>query len=158
MALALIWYYIITAFVIGVGLLLMLGRVIRYAIITDSKGEYIDRVKFKATDKTFRYGKRTYNVILEATHFNVKQLFGIWKNRFYFYDLDNPNPKILDKKNEPIIDTELYDVMMENRIATELANQSKSSLSALLTRKNIIIFIIALLAIWWLSSHGWKLT
>lgn len=96
-----------------------------YAKIFDEKGQFIKNQRFAPYNNVFSYKNKSYNIILkDISYFDIKGI--LWTNRYYFYNLSNPNPLILDKKCEPVLSPELYNIMLETTTAQKLNDLSKS--------------------------------
>jgi hypothetical protein len=127
------------------------------AIFFDDKGEYLDVCKLKRSQDTFKYGsgkeQRQFNIILDnCTTFNRKGL--LFDKRYYFYNINNPMPLILNKRCEPVFNSKLYNVMMETNVAQQLNDLAKDSFAKYLTPRNIIIAIIIIGVIIYFASGG----
>jgi hypothetical protein len=124
-----------------------------FAIIFDDNGDFVNCIRFKQKDSTIKFEKRQYNIILDkASHFNRKGLFH--DKRFFFYNLNNPNPILINKKIEPIFSSKLYNIMLETKVATDLNNLADGGLGQYLTPRNIIIGIIVIGVIIYFTSGG----
>jgi hypothetical protein len=131
------------------------GITLYRAMLYDDAGEHVTTVKFKRNDKTFTHKKRTYNIMLDkATQFTEENL--LFEKRFFQYNINNPNPFLLNKKAEPIVDAEVYKIQLETKILKDLNDLSKGGLAALLTPRNIIIGLIVIGVLVYLST-GHKL-
>jgi len=115
----------------------------RLACFYDDKGEYLGKIKFSKWDNLIKTKKRTYNVIREKA--TITKIKGFFKDKEYtHYNVNNPNPILLDKTTRPILDAEVYNVQLETKVMRDLNNLSKKSLSDLLTPATIIIIVIVI--------------
>lgn len=111
-----------------------------WAYFYNDRGEYVGRKSFSQKERTFKYGNRSYNIILkEGTE--TKFDYFLWERRIYYYNINNPNPIKMDKKAEPILDAEVYNQFLETKVIKDL-NDISSGLGQYLTPRNIIIGII----------------
>lgn len=117
----------------------------------DDNGRFIKKVRLKRHEKRFRYNKKSFNIDeKEAGETNLD--YWLFEKRFYHYNINNPNPFKLDKKGEPIMDSALYDIQLETKVAMDLNNLNEGNLSKLLTPRNIIIGLIVIGIIYFLLS------
>lgn len=125
------------------------------AVFYDDDGEEVKKKLFKSTHGNFKDGKRSYIIDLkQSSYFELRGV--IWNTRYYSYQLNNPMPMLLNKKHEPIINTELLNIQLENKVARDLNRVGDNKLSELFTPRNMIYLGIGLLAIWFFWS-GHKL-
>lgn len=123
----------------------------RYALFYDDKGEFLGRAKYKKWDSLIKVGKRRYNIIKEkATITKIKGLF--FDKEYTHYNYNNPNPMLLDKKQEPIYNAELYNIQLDTKVMRDLNNLAKKSLAELLTPINILIGLIVIGVIIYLAT------
>lgn len=90
------------------------------ALLFDDNGEFLDIQGFKRSDDYFTYGSgkdaRKFNIILNNCTTWEKRHLIRGNKRYYYYNINNPNPILLDKKSEPIISSKIYNVMLETKI------------------------------------------
>lgn len=124
----------------------------------DEKGDWHGKKHFSKHSKTITYGKGSYNIDFKRMSYKrVVMLPGLWEKRVYFYNTSNSNPILIDKKSEPIMSPELYDIQLKTKVARELNDLANEGLlSKILTPKNIAIGIVLIVVIWFISS-GQKL-
>jgi hypothetical protein len=125
-----------------------------YALFYDDKGEFITRHRIGRWEKIFKYKNKSFNVIEdEAT---ITEIKGLWHDRYYYhYNINNPNPMRLKKVAEPIINSDIYNVQLETKVARDLNDLAKTGLSALLTPRNIIIAIVIIgILVYLLTGHN----
>lgn len=128
----------------------------RKARMFDEKGNYHGTASFSKKDKTFDYGKGSYNVDEEnATVMEGWVLPVIWKEKIYYYNITHSNPIRLDKKSTPMLSPELYNINLKSKVARDLNNVGQGSfLDNLLTPTNIIIALVVIGGILYITSNG----
>lgn len=121
------------------------------ALFFDERGKFLKSKKFNPLKQLIQFKDKTYNIDLKnASYIEEKNFFN---TRYtYFYNISNPNPLILDKKADAILNPELYNVMIETRVTQKLNDLYKSSLSDWLTPRNILIFLIVAGILYWLIT------
>lgn len=116
-----------------------------YAKIFDSRGEFLKNKNFSKYDTTFKFRNRRFNVNAQkGSFYEVTTIPFLLKKRYYFYNYDNPDPLILQKNVEPLINPELYNTIIENEEAKKLNNLHKKNLLNMIDPKIIIGVLIAL--------------
>jgi hypothetical protein len=122
----------------------------------DERGEKHGKKSFKRKDTTFKYGKGSYNIDFQNSTYEEDNpiWLGIWKRRSYFYNTHNSNPIKLDKKAEPPISPELYNINLETEVAKKLNDLSKGKLADFITARNVLIALAAGGVFWYLKSTG----
>lgn len=110
----------------------------RIGAFYDDKGEYIGKKGFSKTDKSFDFAQGSFNVVPEkVTYTEVKRWY--WDVHIYHYNINNPNPFNFSKKVEPIMDAELYNIMLKTKIARDLNDLAKGNRWDWLNFKTIAI-------------------
>jgi hypothetical protein len=94
-----------------------------FANFFDEKGDFIKRIHIDQFQPIFNFRKKAYNVIKEASYIDLGGI--LWDKRFYFYKIDNTNPIKFDKKVEPILEPELYNILLETETAKKLNDSHK---------------------------------
>ena len=123
------------------------------AIFYDDRGEYIGTKKFDRKEAHFKYNDGAYNIsIKDSTMFEVKGLF--FNKRYFQYNLNDPNPILMDKKREPIMNARLYNINLETKLAKQLNDLDKGDWEKLFTFKNIVIVLAILGAVYYFASGG----
>lgn len=127
------------------------------ALLFDDKGEHLDIVGFKRKSDIIAYAHgtnaRKFNYIPDNCSYWEKR--GIFFNkRYYFYNVNNPNPYIFKKTAEPVINSKIYRVMLDTKVAQDLNKLASGGLAQYLTPKNIIIGLIILGVIIYFASGG----
>jgi hypothetical protein len=127
----------------------------RRAWFFDKKGEYHGKKGFKKHDRTFKYGKGSFNVDFQESSYkeDVPVPF-LWRRRTYFYNTENSNPIKLDKKAEPRLSPELYNINLETKVARDLNDLAKKGILSFLNPKIIIILLVGGAIAYYLFSGG----
>lgn len=126
---------------------------IKKAIRFDDNGVFIDIVKIPKQEPYFGKKHKSYNVMdKEASFFKMK---GLIIDKIYFlYNINNPNPYKVDKKCEPIMNSDAYNSMLETKVIRDMNKLEKSPISDLLTPRNIIIGLVVIGAIIYFATGG----
>lgn len=117
----------------------------RVACFYDDKGEYIGKKSFSKTAQTFKFNNKAFNIYHGDDTFLVTSTLikrWYWDIELYHYNINNPNPIILNKKAEPILDSEMYNIQLETKVARDLNDLSKGGLFDNLNMKTVFILII----------------
>lgn len=110
---------------------------ITYAKIWDEKGEFLKNVKIKPKKKLFNYDDKSFNIKLkDASYYNDNKLF--YNRRFYQYNVDCPDPIKINKKVEPLINSDDYNTMLETKQLKKLNELEKKGLFGNLDFKTIL--------------------
>jgi len=125
-----------------------------YALIFDKKGNYLKKIKINRKDSTFKYGNKRYNIILnDVSWFKRKTI--LFNHYYYFYNINNPMPLNILSNIEPVMDSELYNIMLDTKVAKDLNNLPFSfNMDMLKNPKIIFIIIIIVIAIIYFSTGG----
>jgi len=116
----------------------------RIACFYDDKGEFIGKKAFSKTDKLLDYEGRTFNIFQDGIS-STKMKRWYWDVEQYHYNINNPNPFLLNKKCEPKVDSEVYNIQLKTKVMRDLNDLSKGSIFGNLNAKTI--FILAGVAI-----------
>jgi hypothetical protein len=128
----------------------------RIACFYDDKGEFLSKKGFSKTAKTFDYDGKSYNIYQDdATATKVKRWY--WDLEEYHYNINNPNPMLLNKKAEPILDSEMYNIQLKTKVARDLNDLSKKGLFANLDFKTAMVILIVIVVIYMLATGKIKL-
>lgn len=124
------------------------------AIMFDNSGHYIGKRKINYRETTFKYKDKTYNFMPnDCSFFSLSTL--PFKKKYYFYNLYNPNPMVLDFKKEPIISSAAYNNILETDLLKKLSALSKPNFfDIILQPKFIILAIILVVGVWYFASGG----
>lgn len=123
----------------------------RVACFYDDKGEFLGKKGFSKTAKILEYRGGSYNIFQEgATFTTLKRWY--WDVEQYHYNINNPNPFLLNKKAEPIIDSEIYDIQLKTKVARDLNDLSKKSWLASLDFKTVIIILAIIVVIYMIAT------
>jgi hypothetical protein len=124
----------------------------RIAVFYDDKGEYLGKKGFSKWDSLIKTKTKTYNVLKDKA--SITKIKSIWRDKEYtHYNVNNPNPFLFDKKGEPILDAEVYNVQLETKVMRDLNNLSKEGFK--ITPLMIIIGVVVVgIAIYLLTGHS----
>lgn len=125
----------------------------RVAVFYDDKGEQIGRKGFSKTAKLVYFQDKAFNVFHEASSTLYKRWY--WDINQYHYNINNPNPLILNKRSEPILDSEVYNVQLKTKVIRDLNDLAKGNLT--LSPKVIIIGLIVIVAIYMIVTKQIKI-
>lgn len=122
----------------------------RRAYIFDNLGHEVGNKFFGKTDEKFRFDNRTFHTPqcykIHITK-KIRECF-LWTEHEYFYNIDSPDPLVLDKKVEPKVNSALYDTMLDTSMLRELLAMSKSGFKIELKHIVIAGLVIGALLIW----------
>lgn len=122
----------------------------RVAYFVDDKGSFIGSKGFSLTSKTFKYENKSYNINHEkATFILFKRWY--WDIEVYIYNINNPDPYILQKTAEPLMDAEMYNIQLESNFAKQLNEMSKGKIK--IDFKTIIIILIGIAILYLLFTN-----
>lgn len=111
-----------------------------YAVFYDDLGVLVGRKKISYRDETFSYKEKTYNFLpKESSYFKVAKPLRYEKH--YFYNLNDPNPILLDKKHEPLMRSDVYKTVLDNDLVSQLNNLKKNKFLAWLMQPKVLITI-----------------
>ncbi len=114
------------------------GIKVNRGVIYDENGKSIKIKTFRPLSKFFSWDTRSYNIDLHnGSWFKVRGL--MWDTYYYHYRVDDPNPLVIKTQVQPIMNSDLYNTMLETKVTRDINNLAKSKLSQFLTPKNIII-------------------
>jgi len=122
-----------------------------YAIIKDSDLQPHTTIRIKNRNNSFRYEKKTYNVIRDKRVFTESKTTNILqvKKKFYYYIENNSNPLQLTENNlTPVIDPTVYDSLLESNIIIKLNTYSNNWLANIEPKHMIVIGIVILILLY----------
>jgi hypothetical protein len=130
----------------------------RLAVFYDDKGEEVGKKSFSSTAKLITFKGRSFNVFSDCSSFtSMKRWY--WDLEIYHYPLDNPNPLVLNKKCEPLMDSEAYNVQLTTKVLKDLNEHGKKGLLSSLTPMQIIIGLVVVVALYFiLTGQTGKIT
>lgn len=111
-----------------------------WAYFYDDRGDYVGRKKHSNLDKTFKYKDRSFNFIPKKSTQTRFDYF-LWERRVTYYNINNPNPILMDKKAEPVLDSQVYNQQLETKLIIDL-NQLPNDYLKFLTPQTLIIGLI----------------
>lgn len=109
----------------------------RIAYFYDDKGRFVGKKTFRKTDSLITFQGRKYNINYNATWTYFNRWY--WDLEVYQYSLNNPDPFLLNKKGEPLMNSEQYNIQLETKVARDLNDLSKGNFLANLNWKAILI-------------------
>ena len=128
-----------------------------YALFFDDKGEFVKFTKFNPHSGYFTHKSGSfegkYNIDLLKPSVWKYRTF-LWDSYYYFYLLHNPDPILINKRVEPILNPELYHTLLETKVARELNDLAKPDWMKLMTPTNILIAVIAIAVIVYFLTGG----
>ena len=125
----------------------------RIAVFYDDKGEQIGRKGFSKTAKLVNFQDKAFNVYHEASSTLYKRWY--WDINQYHYNINNPNPLILNKKCEPVLDSEVYNVQLKTKVMRDLNDLAKGNFN--ISPKMIIICVIIIAVAYMIATKQIKL-
>ena len=124
-----------------------------YALFFQDDGTYIGKTKVKFTEPTFIYSNRSYNFKPDiCSKIKLTRFFSTHK--FYLYNINNPDPYLLNKVPSPVMDSRVYKSTLENKLVEELNNLSKSGFLEWLMQPKVLITILVIGVIIWYFATG----
>lgn len=122
------------------------------ALFFDSVGYPVGIKKIHWSEPTFAFEDRIYNFLPDkCSFFKIKNIFS--STKYYFYNIENSNPILLNGENKGIIDPVAYKRILETDLIKKLNDLSKSNFLAWLMRpKVLLIVIVAILVIYYFAS------
>ena len=121
----------------------------RVAVFYNNRGDEIGSKGFSRSQAIIKFDGGSYNspnCFTERISYTTFYRW-YWDVDTYHYILGNPNPVQLDKRGEPLINSDVYHTLLENKRMLELNELSKPK-SILLNWKFLLIFgIVALIVI-----------
>lgn len=124
----------------------------RRAYFFDNLGHEVGNKFFGKTDELIKFDKRSFHTPqcfkIHITK-KIRECF-LWTEHEYFYNIDTPEPLILDKKVEPKVNSALYDTMLDTSMLRELLAMSKSGFK--LEVKHVVIAVIVILGVIYFMS------
>lgn len=132
-----------------------------YANFYDEAGNFHGSKRIDKHTINFRYCRRSFVFRPKHSSFTKKWRI-LWTEKYYHYNLDNPEPLVFNKGYkegfEPLLTSRQFDTLIESKVMHELNKLSQSGwLEKLLTPANIIIGIVVLILVWWFNHNGGKL-
>jgi hypothetical protein len=124
------------------------------AIMYDKNGDQCGRQKFNPDKDNFTLKGRnkSYMVDLKRGSYFLNKGWFIDK-KYFFYPIDSPQPLSFENKGvKPILDSDMFNIQLESKVARDLNRLGDKKISDLLTTKNIIIGSIILFALYLLAT------
>lgn len=117
-----------------------------YGDIYNERGEFMKTVWFPKNQDEFKYGNKAFHIDRENPSFKKRKGLLINK-RFYYYNISCSDPLILNKKVEPQINPEIYNTLLESKVAKQLNDSNKDGLFKNLNPKTAFIGIAVIIGI-----------
>lgn len=128
-----------------------------FAVFYDEAGNFHGTKKLDKNSLHFRYCRRSYVFRPKHSSFTKKWRV-LWTEKYYHYNIDNPEPLIFKQDYTPFMTSQQFDTLIESKVMHELNNLARAGwLEKLLTPTNIIIGIVVLIIVWWMNHNGGKL-
>ena len=122
------------------------------AVFFDKNGNYYGKTIIDRAEKTFKYNKNRYVIMLEESKMKIK---GLIRDKYYFfYNIENEFPLRLEKTPNTLIEPELLNVTIENKFAQDLARAGSGGLDWLKDNKMIFIGVAVVIAIIYFATGG----
>lgn len=109
-----------------------------YGRFFDEEGKHLDDKFFRKSNDTFEYSGKAYNIKRDCPTYTEKKGLLINK-RYYYYNISNSDPIKINKKVEPIIDPQMYNIQLKNNIAKKLNEVNTTGLLDKIGIKEILI-------------------
>lgn len=128
-------------------------RIKKYvANFSDNNGDSCGKKSFSSRDSLIKFKDRQFNTSIDrASHTVFKRWY--WDVHNYFYNIHDPNPLMFKKSVAPLMDSELYNIQLETKVARDLNDLSKKVFLDLFTPP-VIITIIAIIGVIIAMSTG----
>ncbi|MFW6130090.1 MAG: hypothetical protein ACOC56_02825 [Atribacterota bacterium] len=124
-----------------------------YARFFDEEGKHLKDVWFRKDKSTFNFKGKSYNVKRDKASYFKKT--GIFLNkRYYHYNISNPDPLFLGKTVKPLLDPEMYNIQLENKIAKKLNDVNSNGLLDKIGFKEVLIGAVLLVGGYLLITGG----
>lgn len=124
-----------------------------YGVFFDDLGYYVGRVKLDYKERKFYYKDRAFNFKpKESSFFKYATLFRTKK--YYFYNINNPDPILIDKKVEPIMDAGVYKTILDSDLVKKLNPKSNNLLDFIGGWKGLILLLVVGAVIYYFASGG----
>lgn len=127
----------------------------RIAYFYDDKGRFVGKKTFRKTDSLITFQGRKFNVNYNATWTYFNRWY--WDLEVYQYNLNNPDPFLLNKKCQPLMSSEQYNIQLETKVARDLNDLAKGNFLANLNWTYILIGLGVIIALYLLATHQIKL-
>lgn len=127
-----------------------------FAVFFDDNGIYLGKKRIKWTNYHFSWRGKTFNFLpADATFFKDSRFFSTRK--FYPYNINDPNPLLLNKKCQPVIRSDVYKTILDSDLVTKL-NPKKLNIIEMLGGWKVIIAILIIGAVIYYFASGGTIT
>ena len=123
-----------------------------YAIIYGENGEHITTIKINKKKTEFEFREQTYITDRKNVKPFVKNGF-LTDKKYYNYNIDNPFPILMDKKNESLINPKQLNIMLETKVLQDL-NKIDKGFFGNIKPIHIIIGIVVIIILYYLATGG----
>lgn len=122
------------------------------AVLLGDSGEQIKVLRIPKHENKFKWKTRQYVVMRkEVKPIIIKKLF--FKHKYYYYNVNNPYPLNMGKKAEPLVNTEIFNALMETKVLIDL-NKIKKGLFDGLDFKMVLIGLVVIGVIIYFARGG----
>lgn len=124
-----------------------------YAVFYDDNGLYVGKKKIKWKDKFFSWNNRSYNFLPDdSSFFKVTRILS--SQRYYFYNVNNAMPLVLDKKLEPVLDNSAYKSILDSDLVKKLNPKKSNFLEFFGSWKGLLLLLVIGAAAYYFLSGG----
>ena len=124
-----------------------------YGVLFDDNGDEFGKKRFKRKEEYFTKNKKSYIIDVKNASYFKKEGF-ILDKKYFFYNKNNPSPLRLDKKCEPILNSDSFNSLLETKVIREMNKLDKGTFGDLFTFRNILIVLGVLGVIYYFSTGG----
>ena len=126
-----------------------------YGAIYSDDGEHIKSVRIKNKENSFTWDEKSF--ILDRKKVKPLERNGVfYDKRYYHYNINNPFPFLLNKKGEPMVNAEQFNILMETKVLKDINSLNNNWL------KNIkiqhVLIGLGILAVIYYVANGGSLT
>lgn len=130
----------------------LLGFKVYKAKMFNDKGEFVKHIWFPIYAKNFQWKDKAYLIDIKNASYDDKKGL-LWDTRYFYYNISNIMPLILNKNIDSKITPELINIMLKTEIAKKLNDTNKTGVFAFLSKpKNLLIIGIIIVVIYLLST------
>lgn len=122
------------------------------AIIYNNNGEQIAVIKLNRKENRFRWNNKSYNVDYNHKSFFMRKTF-FKKYKYFFYTTESADQLDLSISEKIQFNSELYDIMLETKVAKDLNNLNNNWLKNL-DFKTVAIAVIIIAGLLYFVSNG----
>lgn len=109
-----------------------------YARFFDEEGKHITDKWFQKWKNTLQYGDKAYNIKRDnPSYVEAKGL--LINKRYYHYNIDNPDPLRIKTEVKPKINPELYNTLLQSKVAKRINEVNSNSILSQIGFKEILL-------------------